>query len=667
MLSKNKRILNKKTRRNNIPMDESDQPTTTIKLILLPSKQRYNRLNDYSSIKFSFTDKISLANLIQKKIQLIDLDINSNNKIYIIDRIELTNENGSKIGLFIMPIYINKINTCYIDLKYKDNKGYFFEFIFYSKNKNNLPQYLLNQNNEKLDAFDTYNLKYRKKINIINAEYNIATKYINKMCLESYSNKICIRINDFGKMLTSVHIIRLEEKSVTKTNQIKGNKNDIAMINDLFEDFKKTKSLELINKKYKRLNDAKVFKQFIKSYIYANKDYLEIPNITSNDIDILKEYLLKLIIQYFFINPKESKKTSEELLEFYKNDILTTINNIQSIIKDIEEFAETQENSIILKFRLYRATINNIYTVIKKYSSDKIVTIEMLSTYKQKIMNIKNSSQSNPYNKAIKFLKEIAENLNEDSYLFDVLFQYNCDISEDTVKLQKKDKNETVFLNHELSMLTVKEVTNHLKSILPDFIVRYTGPDETFAFYAFLNDIIFVNEQKSFNKNEIINFDGKSQYIVPIVILFLHECWGHKKVYSSTKFRKDSPSRNYFRGENFEEQILETHSKDSTIKGESGLQLEYLIAGKLNKAIVSKYLLTPCNTHNSSILNSKLWVQPDFGKLQQIIRNNYQRIYNVDISAYSKNREEEENEIKDRYGLKCFFEDGVKIGPFFKP
>ena len=68
MLSKNKRILNKKTRRNNIPMDESDQPTTTIKLILLPSKQRYNRLNDYSSIKFSFTDKISLVNLVQKKI-----------------------------------------------------------------------------------------------------------------------------------------------------------------------------------------------------------------------------------------------------------------------------------------------------------------------------------------------------------------------------------------------------------------------------------------------------------------------------------------------------------------------------------------------------------------------------------------------------------------------
>ena len=197
--------------------------------------------------------------------------------------------------------------------------------------------------------------------------------------------------------------------------------------------------MEFINKKYKNLNNPKAFKNFIKSYIYTNKDYLEIPNITSNYIDILKEYLLKLVILYFFINSKESKKTPEQL-ESYKNNILTTINNIQSIIKDIEEFAETQENSNILKFRLYRATTNNIYAVIKDYSSDKIVAIKKLSTYKQKIMNIRNSSQSNPYNKAINFLKEIAENLNEDSYLFDVLFQYICDISEDVAKLKKRKR-----------------------------------------------------------------------------------------------------------------------------------------------------------------------------------------------------------------------------------
>ena len=48
------------------------------------------------------------------------------------------------------------------------------------------------------------------------------------------------------------------------------------MIYELFEDFKTNKSFELINKRYKSLNKSKAFKQFIKSYIYKNKDYSEI-------------------------------------------------------------------------------------------------------------------------------------------------------------------------------------------------------------------------------------------------------------------------------------------------------------------------------------------------------------------------------------------------------
>ena len=103
--------------------------------------------------------------------------------------------------------------------------------------------------------------------------------------------------------------------------------------------------------------------------------------------------------------------------------------------------------------------------------------MEMLSIYKQKIMNIKNSSQTNPYNRAIEFLREIVENLKEESYLFDVLLQYYCDISEYVAKLHKKvSKNEKEFLKFALSMITVKDLTDHLKSILPDFIVRYIGP-----------------------------------------------------------------------------------------------------------------------------------------------------------------------------------------------
>ena len=42
---------------------------------------------------------------------------------------------------------------------------------------------------------------------------------------------------------------------------------------------------------------------------------------------------------------------------------------------------------------------------------------------------------------------------------------------------------------YELSMMTVKEVTEHLEEILPDFIIRYTSNDDIYAFYSSLNDI----------------------------------------------------------------------------------------------------------------------------------------------------------------------------------
>jgi hypothetical protein len=73
----------------------------------------------------------------------------------------------------------------------------------------------------------------------------------------------------------------------------------------------------------------------------------------------------------------------------------------------------------------------NLYSVISKYKNNKLVCLEILSKYHQKIIDIKKISKKNPYYNAIMFLKEVAENLNEESALFDLLMQYNSGISED--------------------------------------------------------------------------------------------------------------------------------------------------------------------------------------------------------------------------------------------
>ena len=105
-------------------------------------------------------------------------------------------------------------------------------------------------------------------------------------------------------------------------------------------------------------------------------------------------------------------------------------------------------------------------------------------------MNLKKASKDSPFYKAIMFMKDITRNLNENSCLFDLLLQYNSGISNDIDLLRRKRKRyKDNDSKYEISMMTVKEVTEHLEEILPDFIIRYTSNDDIYAFYSSLNDI----------------------------------------------------------------------------------------------------------------------------------------------------------------------------------
>ena len=235
--------------------------------------------------------------MIAKKRQTINLELDSD-KIYDIYKIELINSNQTERQFFYLPIYINKINKCYINLRPK-KRPFCFQYIFYKKTGLDIPKHLLYKNGIKLTEFDFYNLKYRKKINVINVEKSFANKYIKtNLSLDNNSYKICVRINQNGKELSSVHEIRYEEKSNTKIstlNYIKNSFNEIKTIYQLFKEFKENKSIQTLkqNKKYKHLTNGCVFNRFIKQYIYANKSYSEMDNINENDVNILCQY-------YFF-------------------------------------------------------------------------------------------------------------------------------------------------------------------------------------------------------------------------------------------------------------------------------------------------------------------------------------------------------------------------------
>ena len=230
MTTRNQQLLGKKRKRNNTYESKKiTGPLTIIKLIPLFTNK--NNDNNYAYIKFANSDKISLEALIQNKIQVIKLKINST-KFYKIYKIELVNAKGNKKQSFNLPIYINKINTCYIDLRQKQ-KGYSFEFIFYGKNNLYISKNLLNKSNKKLNEFDNYGLKYRKKIIIINVEKNLVDNYLdNNIPLDNNSYKICVRIKENGKELSSIHDLQLIEKLKSEKCKLRANNHDIQTINN---------------------------------------------------------------------------------------------------------------------------------------------------------------------------------------------------------------------------------------------------------------------------------------------------------------------------------------------------------------------------------------------------------------------------------------------------
>lgn len=664
MLSKNI-LLGRKTKRNDTSEDSLDQKDSTIiKFINLSTKKNKYKSFCYSYIKFSFTDRYNFNDLIINQQQSIELNIKSD-KIFFFDKIELGNDKGKKIH-FILPIYKNKINTVYIDLCNK-KKAYCFEYIFYAKTIKKLPDYLIYNDELMLKQFDTYNLKYRKRLILLNVEEDSIKGYIKNNSLDSNSYKICIRINNKGKINSSIHEITIEKKKTIKKSKLKSNKKHINDIINLFDEFKRNKSMEPLKEKYNYLDDDKAIIRFLKNYEYFESSYIDIPDINNNDVDLLKEYLLKLILKYCFIEIDKSKNEYE--IEDINDNILTSINNITNIIDDIEQFTEGKQNSEILRFRLFRSTLYNLYSSISKKSSNKLACLTTISQYHQKIIDINACSKNNPYYKAIVFLKEVADNLNEDSALFDLLMQYNSGISDDVNLINEQNKPVENNSKYEISMLTVSEVATHLKNILPEFMIRYTCDNKVDSFYSTLNDLIFINEKKTFQRNDISHLDGLERYTLPIVILLLHESWGHRKVAKSNDIEKDSPIRNYLRIENFNEELNEIiiDETGNKKKGESGLEIEFLLTGDNKSSIFREFLSDCVNDKNINLLNIKFWVKKDFKEFQKVMIENYKQIYDNDINKIKrKNREDEMDNDFSIYQENVFYIDGVKKGPFCK-
>ena len=76
------------------------------------------------------------------------------------------------------------------------------------------------------------------------------------------------------------------------------------------------------------------------------------------------------------------------------------------------------------------------------------------------------------------------------------------------------------------------------------------------------------------------------------------------------------------------------------MKGESGLEIEYLITGMKHDNIFSEYLLCNDAINNTNLLDINLWIQPNFKEFQNIMKKNCDEFYDSNIDELlKKNRE----------------------------
>ena len=200
------------------------------------------------------------------------------------------------------------------------------------------------------------------------------------------------------------------------------------------------------------------------------------------------------------------------MFEIDKNNCLIKLININEFIIKYENNIDT-----ILK---YQYEIKESLLLIKCYNFHFInsfktgIDIDYIS-----FININDLEKGNPYYRAITFLKNVIENLKENSILFEILLNFDSEVISNVIKENKEinsidytdiygnkrtidyKKNPTEY---GINLLNIKEIKHHLLQLIPKFIIIINTDLRFRADYLNKGNIMTINEKILFKKNQII-------------------------------------------------------------------------------------------------------------------------------------------------------------------
>ena len=214
-----------------------------------------------------------------------------------------------------------------------------------------------------------------------------------------------------------------------------------------------------------------------------------------------------------------------------------------------------------------------------------------------------------PYKNCYEFLYRFIDELKEDSFLFEILYLLDSDTASNRLY-----KNVRTF---QLSLLTLTEIKDHLRCIIPDVVIRkfHSKNDESngsfFPLYGIIEcfeGTLYEMDEKKLNFILVENEDNKCNYTMPLIMLFLHELLGHAK-HRLDNNNSMSPSHYYNPHDNYK---LCYHC----FLGESGRLFEFYISPEIE---IIKYLKFSLSS-NEELLSIKLWVANDLKELREMVK-----------------------------------------------
>ncbi len=408
------------------------------------------KIEEKPNIIFNIINEKGTKNTINEiKISFLNQTINPNEIVYIDDKyFSKFKDNiktsitikGEKNFTFIINLFYG---TNYINIFNSSELGVSYEFIYqYDFTKSVVSKKeifsLVDKNNNvyKINKYDDFGNKYRNRFVIINCppQYDINDLItFNKKIKKGKSYKIV-----FYPFLTTTHEIILDKETNNSKNiyDIYNYINGNIKINEI-KNYKKYYDENKIKNISKKL---KPFKDYFTLNLNIRKDEF----LNANNYDIFYKV-------YYFEFIDLIKNNNGEKRQYFKKGL----NRIIKLNEEMEEKKISNYDKILLIYSL-----RVIILIDSNQGKDKLIFGEYILT------DINELPNHSCYPMAFNFLKDIINNLKEDSLLFYPILQVNSGFGKNLNSL----KNDLIF---ETSMLNLKIIKIIYLILFQDIFLEY--------------------------------------------------------------------------------------------------------------------------------------------------------------------------------------------------